>query len=125
MEHRFQAVKTQSSADHDLVVSTATPKEAKHAGRQVPLRYDWEQIKEAVMREALRAKFTREPFRTRLLETGGRPIIEESRHDLHWGARRTPSGWRGENRLGELLVEVRAQTQRQGPPEAAQMSLGL
>lgn len=125
VEHRFQAAKSQNRADHDWVLAQATPKEAKRAGRHVRLRDDWEQIKEAVMREALHAKFASAPFRTRLMSTGGQPIIEESRHDLYWGARPTTTGWEGANRLGMLLMEVRAQIGREHPAEPNQLSLGL
>ena len=84
VEHFFQAYKVLDASLHVLVADSPTPREAKRAGRAVPLRADWESIKVAVMLEALRAKFAGEPFKTKLLSTGARPIIEESRHDLEW-----------------------------------------
>ena len=107
VEHYFQACKATTAADHELVRRAASPRDAKRLGRQLRLRPDWESVKTQVMREALVAKFSPEPFRSRLLRTVGRTLIEESAHDLEWGARRTDQGWEGENALGRLLVEVR------------------
>jgi ribA/ribD-fused uncharacterized protein len=109
VEHFFQASKVLDTELHDRVADTPTAREAKHAGRTVPLRDDWEEIKVSVMLTALHAKFSAEPFKSKLLRTGTRPIIEESRYDLEWGARRSPTGWEGENRLGGLLMQVRSE----------------
>lgn len=107
VEHRFQASKANSQAEHERIARLPSPKDAKRAGRQTRIRVDWEAVKHELMTEALVAKFEQDPFRAKLLATGQRPIIEESRHDLEWGARRTPDGWEGENRLGAILSEVR------------------
>lgn len=109
VEHWFQACKAVTAAEHDLVAHQASPREAKQAGRLIPLRKDWEQAKEDIMLTALRAKFAEEPFRTKLLRTGDRVLIEDSRRDAEWGARRTTLGWEGKNRLGMLLAVVRGE----------------
>ncbi|MBK8294605.1 MAG: NADAR family protein [Solirubrobacterales bacterium] len=109
VEHYFQASKTLDPELHEKVANSTSPREAKSAGGTVPLRADWEDLKLEIMRAALEAKFRQEPFRTRLIKTGERPIIEESRHDTEWGARQTGEGWAGENKLGHLLQEVRAE----------------
>jgi N-glycosidase YbiA len=107
VEHYFQAAKAMTVEDHDEIADQPTPKDAKARGRKARLRPDWEDVKVDVMLTALRAKFSEEPFRRRLLGTAPRPIIEESRHDEEWGARRTPDGWHGSNLLGQLLMRVR------------------
>lgn len=109
VEHYFQASKALGRGTHDRIADAATPGDAKRAGRGAPLRADWELVKEDVMMAALRAKFTVEPFRSKLLATAERPIIEESRHDLEWGARRDGERWHGRNRLGALLMQARAE----------------
>lgn len=109
VEHYFQACESTRPDERDRIRRLSSPKEAKAAGRTLELRGDWEDIKEAVMLSALRAKFATSPFRERLLATGDRPIIEESRLDVEWGARRTTGGWEGLNRLGLLLMQVRAE----------------
>jgi ribA/ribD-fused uncharacterized protein len=108
VEHYFQASKTLDPDLHEVVANCSSPREAKQAGRALQLRADWEDQKLEIMRTALEAKFRQEPFRTRLMKTGERKIVEESRHDMEWGARQTAEGWEGENKLGCLLQEVRA-----------------
>jgi ribA/ribD-fused uncharacterized protein len=108
VEHYFQASKTLDPELHDTVANCSSPREAKQAGRTLPLRADWEDHKLEIMRAALEEKFRQEPFRTRLMKTGERQIIEKSQHDTEWGARQTDEGWEGENKLGGLLQEVRA-----------------
>src|SRR5262245_48067542 len=85
-----------------------TPKDSKRLGRsrKVPLRNDWEAVKDDIMRKSLRAKFTtHEAIRQLLLDTGDRQLIENAPMDYYWGCGRTGSG---KNRLGMLLMELRA-----------------
>lgn len=78
----------------------------EHKARGVTLRQDWEEVKDAVMLMALRAKFAQHPDLAMLLkDTGDKRIVEASPTDYYWGCGRDGSG---KNRLGELLVEVRA-----------------
>lgn len=60
-----------------------TPGEAKKLGqtRKVTLRSDWEQVKDDIMRECLRAKFTQhENIRMTLLKTGDALLVEHTRN---------------------------------------------
>lgn len=58
------------------------------------------------MREALRAKFTQHAtLRALLLSTGVRPLVEHTKNDRYWGDGGDGSG---RNRLGALLMELRA-----------------
>ncbi len=108
VEHYFQAQKFPSDpAYKEKIRKARTPKEAKSLGhsRKVPLRLDWEQIKEKVMRKGLRAKFTSHPgLATLLLGTGRRQLIENAPSDYYWGCGCDGSG---KNRLGILLMELR------------------
>jgi ribA/ribD-fused uncharacterized protein len=124
VEHYFQASKALGRETHDRIADTPTPRDAKRAGRGAPLRADWELVKEQVMVAALRAKFTAEPLRSKLLATGRRPIIEESKHDLEWGARHDGARWHGRNRLGALLMRIRDELAAQTTaPSGEQLSL--
>jgi ribA/ribD-fused uncharacterized protein len=109
VEHYFQAQKFPSQpAYQDKIRQARSPKDAKALGRsrKVPLRPDWEEVKDEVMRRALRAKFLAHPELTALLlETGGRELIENAPSDYYWGCGRTGTG---QNRLGSLLMELRA-----------------
>jgi ribA/ribD-fused uncharacterized protein len=108
VEHYFQAQKFPSDPSYQEKIRQArTPKEAKSLGRsrKVPLRPDWEQAKEAVMRKGLRAKFTAHPrLKALLLETGTRQLIENAPSDCYWGC---GCDGNGKNRLGVLLMELR------------------
>ena len=65
-----------------------------------------EDIKIPLMRSLLREKFVQEPERSILLATGDEELIEGNWwHDTFWG--QCPLGT-GENWLGRLLMEVRA-----------------
>lgn len=104
-EAAFQASKLAQDADR-VVFTSLNPWEAKRYGRSVSLRDDWEDIKLDVMWRILLVKFSRDPLRIQLLDTGD-AFLEEANHwgDTFWGV----CGGRGENNLGELLMAVRSE----------------
>ena len=107
-EAYFQARKFEDAAYQEQIRLAPTPMKAANLGRSrsVPLRPDWEEVKDDAMRRALRAKFDAHPeLQTLLLSTGDEPLIEATTDDYYWGC-----GTRGDglNRLGELLMELRA-----------------
>jgi len=108
VEHFFQAQKFLDAAYRERVRKAATPKEARALGqsRAMPIRPDWDAIRDAVMLQALRLKFSRPEPRKALLETGEHPLVEASPFDHYWGAGQDGSG---QNRLGVLLQQVRAE----------------
>jgi len=58
------------------------------------------------MRDALRAKFTQHSsLRSLLLHTGDAELIEHTKNDRYWG---DGGDGTGKNRLGQLLMELRA-----------------
>ena len=109
VEHYFQAQKFPSQpAYQERIRLAGLPKHAKALGRtrKVSLRSDWEEVKDEVMRRALRAKFVAHPELTAmLLGTGARELVENAPSDDYWGCGRTGTG---KNRLGCLLMELRA-----------------
>ena len=87
--------------------TTLSPKHAKHLGRAVELRSDWEQVKDDIMRKVVCAKFTQnEDLKQMLLETGD-AILEEGNtwHDKYWGVDSVTR--EGKNMLGKILMEIR------------------
>ena len=70
---------------------------------------EWLAVRDDAMRYALAVKLEQHPdtFGEALLATGSRPIVEESRWDDYWGAKRHTSGLVGTNRLGCLLTDLR------------------
>lgn len=104
VEHGYQAAKTLDQ-DKKLEIQRAPkPGDAKRLGRAVPLRPDWDDVKEQVMLGLLRQKFSDDPLRSRLLATGDAVLIEGNTWgDRYWGV----SGGQGLNRLGLMLMAVR------------------
>lgn len=109
VEHAYQAAKTVDPVQRETIRRATTPAAAKHLGRSVVVRGDWDDIKREVMRHLLRCEFHRQPFRSRLLAIRG-PIVEENDWgDTYWGVCRV----RGENHLGRLLMQVREELRQE------------
>jgi ribA/ribD-fused uncharacterized protein len=74
-------------------------------------RPDWEAVRVPIMRWCLRVKLAANwsKFSRLLLETGDRPIVEDSRKDDFWGAKPDEDALEGRNVLGRLLMELREQ----------------
>ena len=79
--------------------------------RSRPLRRDWESVKDDIMREAVRQKFTEhEDIRAVLLATGDEELVEKTSGDYYWGC---GTDGTGKNMLGQILMEVRAELRDQ------------
>jgi len=107
VEHSYQAQKFEDAEFRKRIRLAPTPRDAKNLGRsqEARLRADWNEVKEDVMRRALRAKFgTHVDARDLLLSTGDEPLLEASPEDFYWGTGRDGTGL---NRLGVLLMELR------------------
>lgn len=103
---------------HDLEIqkivlaerSAMTAKMKSKKYRQQHTRSDWESIRVKVMKWCLRVKLAQnwQRFGDVLRSTGDKPIVEESRKDDFWGAKRSKDGKLiGWNVLGRLLMELR------------------
>jgi ribA/ribD-fused uncharacterized protein len=107
VEHYFQGQKFPGSEQATQILKAPSPAKAKALGRSraVPLRADWEQVKDDVMRAAVRKKFeTHTEARAVLLGTGDEELIENAPSDYYWGC---GSDGTGKNMLGKILMEVR------------------
>mgnify|MGYP001461308949 CR=1 FL=1 len=104
-EAAFQAQKCADSKDREAFTKL-NPSEAKHEGRRVQLREDWEQIKVSVMADIVKAKFEQNSELAQKLLATGDAYLEEGNDwgDHIWG---TVNG-QGANCLGVILMEVRA-----------------
>ncbi|MBD2039857.1 NADAR family protein [Microcoleus sp. FACHB-672] len=106
-EHYFQAQKFVGTPHADEIRQVKAPKDAAKMGRERkrPLRPDWEDVKDDIMRKAVLKKFeTHAGIREILLATGDEEIVENSPIDYYWGCGADGSG---KNMLGKILVEVR------------------
>ena len=112
-EHAFQAAKVIGDEEtRKQIAALQGPRQAKAAGRKIALRKDWEQVKEDIMFEILRDKFSiRNPSaRATLISTGNEELVEgNSWHDNTWGDCYCElcEGIEGANLLGKTLMRVR------------------
>ena len=106
-EHYFQAQKFAGHPHAEKIARAKTPKDAANLGRErtVPLRADWEFVKDDIMRKAVLRKFeTHEDIRAILLGTENEEIVENAKGDFYWGCGADGSG---KNILGKILMETR------------------
>ena len=111
VEHGFQLAKTKDRHLREAILREGlTPGQVKHRCRHIPLRPDWEQVKVGIMLDLLRAKFEDPDLQAALLATGDDILVEGNTwHDTYWGECRCPRCRGGQNVLGKLLMQVRAE----------------
>lgn len=102
----------------ERILSTTNPAEIKKLGRKVK-NFDekkWNEVRYDIMVDILCAKFSTEPLKTELLDTGIEFIVEASPTDKIWGAGLALGDPRlnyakyypGRNLLGHALMDARA-----------------
>lgn len=102
----------------ERILSTTNPAEIKKLGRKVK-NFDekkWNEVRYDIMVDILCAKFSIEPLKTELLNTGIEFIVEASPTDKIWGAGLALGDPRlnyakyypGRNLLGHALIDARA-----------------
>ena len=88
-----------------------TPSQAKKIAYRYDktrIRSDWDDVKDKVMLECVRAKFMQnETLEQKLLDTIGSHLLEDS-PDAYWGGGKDPSKT-GLNKLGRILEQVRGE----------------
>lgn len=117
VEHAFQATKTYDLGEREEIRTASTPGVTKRLGRRVALRDDWDVIKDNVMLDLLRKKFSDEhpELKKKLLDTGDAILVEGNTwHDNHFGVCTCIGcGSIGKNVLGTLLMKVRDEMQEE------------
>lgn len=107
-EGAFQSQKCPAQAD---AFTDLSGRAAKKLGAKVPLRKDWNSIKDFVMAEVLLAKFSQDSnLERKLLNTGDAKIEpHNTKHDNYWGSCQCAecAEKKKENRLGIILMRVR------------------
>jgi ribA/ribD-fused uncharacterized protein len=80
----------------------------KKVSKDLDIRKDWDDVKVYVMYDLLVLKFGKEPFRSKLLETGDMELVEGNWWgDVFWGVDMNTDT--GQNVLGRLLMKIRTQ----------------
>lgn len=107
-EAAFQAQKCLTEEEKQ-VFTTMRPGPAKRLGRKVELRPDWEEIKNGLMEDVVREKFTQHEDLKQLLLATGDAELEEGNDwgDDYWGV--ILKTGEGRNELGKALMKVRAE----------------
>ncbi len=115
-EAAFQAQKCMTEAEKAAFTEFG-PGKSKGLGRRVPLRPDWEEVKEGIMEEIVRAKFTQHPeLAAKLLATGEKVLVEGNTWgDTCWGIDLRTG--QGENHLGKILMKVREELKEAQLPD--------
>ncbi len=109
VEHAYQAAKSDDPEVRERIGRAPTPRAAKQRGRRVAIRADWEAVKLLVMEQCLRSKFADPGLRRLLLATDHAELVEGNTwNDRFWGVCRGT----GENHLGKLLMNLRAEFRR-------------
>ena len=106
-EHYFQAQKFYGTEYVEIIRLLDNPMKAAKMGRNrnLPLREDWEEVKDNVMRTAVYAKFSQNiELKNILLDTDSEYIVENTSNDYYWGCGINGSG---KNMLGIILMEIR------------------
>lgn len=106
-EHYFQAKKFEGTEYEEKIRILDNPMKVADMGRDhtLPLRKDWEDVKDDIMRKAVIEKFTQNlDIKKILIQTGEQEIVEKTTTDYYWGCGANGSG---KNMLGLILMETR------------------
>lgn len=109
VEHFYQAQKFAGTEIEEFIRLAETPTRAKERAKNEHqhIQKNWSDMKEKVMLEGLRAKFSQHPNLGKILvSTRNRKITEHTVNDSYWGDGRDNSG---KNRLGKLIMLVRSE----------------
>lgn len=106
VEHAFQAQKFLDKKIREDIRNATSSFVAFTLGRNSPgKRSDWQEIKQNIMYDLLKAKVMQhDEVKEKLLKTGDEEIIEENPNDDYWGSGKEGNG---ENHMGKILMRVR------------------
>jgi ribA/ribD-fused uncharacterized protein len=111
VEHYYQAMKFPEFPElQEQIRMLPKVSEALKLGKtkdpSKPIRADWKEKREGIVRKAVFAKFEQNPaLKKLLLDTYPRPLIFADANDSFWGYGRTKQG---QNKLGQTLMEYRS-----------------
>lgn len=107
-EAAYQACKTTNNNDYKKFLSLS-PDEAKKFGHSIIIRKDWDIIKDHVMKDIVATKFSQNTdLKQKLIDTYPNILVEGNTWgDTYWGVDITKPNKPGNNKLGEILMEVR------------------
>ncbi|QZN97396.1 NADAR family protein [Symbiopectobacterium purcellii] len=107
VEHYFQSQKFDNDSLKVKINNLISPMDAAKLGRDrtLPLRDDWDDVKDSIMRFAVMEKFKQNAdARKILLSTGNARLVEHTKNDAYWA---DGGDGTGKNMLGIILMETR------------------
>lgn len=124
-EQAFQYIKARRNNEPELaaqILKAKLAKEVKKISKGISILPQWDMYKEEVMTRVIEAKFNQNELLARkLVETGSKRLVEATM-DKYWAAFATPTSksiangtWKGANRMGILLMELRNELRREYP----------
>jgi ribA/ribD-fused uncharacterized protein len=122
-EHAFEAIKAKTFGDDESfakILKAKSAQSAKSFGNKVKdfKEETWNEKQDEVMKSVVRAKFTQNlELRKKLLDTEDKLLANADSRDKYWGIgtsantsiAKDPKKWKGENKLGKMLEELRTQ----------------
>jgi len=104
VEGEYQSSKCLDPKDKEKFIGL-TPGQCKKLGKTISIRLDWDIIKNDIMYQLVRKKFTEHAGLTeKLLSTGDSILIEGNNwNDTYWGI----CNGIGSNHLGKILMMIR------------------
>lgn len=107
VEHAYMSCKCEYPQWKQFCVSEPSPGKVKKASKTIKLVSNWELIKVPVMILCVTKKFNQEPYKTKLINTGGEFIQEGNRWgDKFWGVDLHSN--QGCNTLGTIIMSIRS-----------------
>ena len=108
VEHAYQSAKTDDTDWKEYCRLEDNPTIVKRQSKNVILRKDWETVKDLIMMELLRQKYSQEPYRQLLLDTKNEQIQEGNWWgDDYWGIDLRTG--KGQNKLGKMIMKIRTE----------------
>lgn len=117
-EAAFQAQKN-SSSTYKYLMQFQDANTAIKEGTKVKLRLDWEQIKDKIMYNIIKAKFIQnKDLQIKLLETNDKKLLDiNDYHDNYWSKctceRCIRTTTNNTNNLGEILMQIRNELKKE------------
>lgn len=108
-EHAYMSAKSNDPEWKQFCIDTEDAATVKRKSYEIEYREGWDDIKISVMNECIKKKFSQEPFRSKLLDTGTQYIQEGNWwNDRFWGVDLKVEPPVGKNILGKLIMEYRS-----------------
>lgn len=108
VEQAYMFAKNDTCDDWLKFCQTNSPGICKQQSKLIKIREDWDSVKLNIMEYLLEQKFNQDPFKSKLIATGNRNIIEGNYWgDSFWGVDLNLNPNYGENHLGRIIMKIR------------------